>query len=375
LRCTYGDGVPLAYWSWAPATSLTKSVSGGVDEFRSVTGLTWFGWVGVEVFFVISGFVISHSASGASPVAFLRGRIVRLYPSAWVSATLTLITVILLGRGSPGTAMEYLRAMTLWVQGPWIDGVYWTLGIEVIFYSVIFGALCLGRFCPLPLVISVLAANSGIFWFVLALDRLFPATLPVPFVHDLLASPSSAFLLLRHGCFFSLGGLLWLCHSERITPWRIVLLGLCLASGVFEIMDSARDIVLPIGDSLQRRILPCAVWLAAVLCLEVAIYYNRALQHWFGRAVPLLKFFGLMTYPLYLLHDVIGAAMLKTVSTLGASPVIALVAATSVVVVLSGIVTRWLEPPLQSMLRNFLSRSVSQGIQTRLGRSMKPNPN
>src|ERR1700761_8067138 len=85
----------LAYWSWAPAETLTKSVTGGIARFPSLAPFVWAGWVGVEIFFVISGFVIAYSASGATPWAFLRSRLLRLYPSAWVCATATLVTVLL----------------------------------------------------------------------------------------------------------------------------------------------------------------------------------------------------------------------------------------------------------------------------------------
>jgi peptidoglycan/LPS O-acetylase OafA/YrhL len=353
----------LSYWSWAPPESLTKSVSGGLVQFPSLAGVTWLGWVGVEVFFVISGFVISYSAAGATPFAFLRSRILRLYPSAWICATATLVTVLLIGRGNSDTTQEYARAMTLWVQGPWIDGVYWTLGIEIIFYAVIFMVLCLGRFGSIAIVLSVMTLISAAFWSVLAIDRVMPRMLPVGFVHDLLASPASAFLLLRHGCFFALGGLLWLCQSKQFTPWRTLLLGVCLLTGILEISDSARPIVLSIGDSPERRMIACAVWLAAIACLTAAIFSNDALHRLFGKWAQIIKFMGLMTYPLYLLHDIIGAALLRAAFLLGAPPLAALTFAVAIVLTLSWAVTQFLEPPIRARLRNFLSRSRSPAIQ------------
>jgi peptidoglycan/LPS O-acetylase OafA/YrhL len=364
----------LAYWSWAPAESLTKSVSGGLITFPALTGFTWLGWVGVEIFFVISGFVISYSAAGAKPFAFLRSRILRLYPAAWVCATATLVTVILLGRGSPETVPEYLRSMTLWVHGPWIDGVYWTLGIEIIFYAVIFLALCLGRFGSIPIVLGVMALASTAFWVALAVDRVLPRLLPVGFLHDLLASPASAFLLLRHGCFFALGGLLWLCQSRRLTLWRAVLLGLCLVGGVLEIFDSARPIVHAIGDSPERRMLACTLWLVAVACLVAAIFYNETLHRFFGKSARVIKFMGLMTYPLYLVHDIVGAALLKAAFFIGASPPAALAFAVAIVLALSWTVTRFLEPPIRSRLRSVLAGSFSPAVQARYEALEEPPP-
>jgi peptidoglycan/LPS O-acetylase OafA/YrhL len=354
----------LSYWSWAPANSLTKSISGGLVKFPSLAGVTWIGWVGVEVFFVISGFVISYSAAGATPFGFLRSRILRLYPSAWICATATLVTILLTGGGNSDTISEYARAMTLWIQGPWIDGVYWTLGIEIIFYTVIFLVLCLGRFGSIAIVLSVMTLISAAFWGALAIDRVMPGMLPVAFVHDLLASPASAFLLLRHGCFFALGGLLWLCQSRQFTPWRTFLLCVCLLTGLLEISDSARPIVLSIGDSPERRMIAGAVWLAAIACLTAAVFSNETLHKLFGKSAQVIKFMGLMTYPLYLLHDIIGATLLKAAFLLGAPPLAALAFALAAVAALSWAVTQFLEPPIRARLRNFLSRSRSAAIQT-----------
>src|SRR6201987_2791882 len=109
------------FWSWAwPAmgvAGLEPCVAADV-LFPAAAPFTWFGWVGVEIFFVISGFVIANSASKSSPTEFLLGRALRLYPAVWVCATATLIVLVLFGRGSPSEfILPYIHAMLLVPKG------------------------------------------------------------------------------------------------------------------------------------------------------------------------------------------------------------------------------------------------------------------
>ena len=350
----------LAYWSWAPAESLTKSVSGGIVRFPGLSHVTWIGWVGVEIFFVLSGFVISYSAEGASASSFLRSRIVRLYPAAWISATATLSVTILAGHAGAGTALEYAKSMALWVDGPWIDGVYWTLGIEIMFYASILAVLCIAGSGAIPKLLETLAVWSSLFWFALAFDRICPRVLPL--VHDVVASRWSVFLLLRHGCLFAVGGLLWLCLRKQCTAWRLLLIGVCLLAGFMEIINSARVDIEYVGDSYTRRAIAGAVWVAAIGAMVGSIHYDRLLLALLGRAARTIQLLGLMTYPIYLLHDVIGAVLLRQASLLGAPPLAALTCAMLAILGGSWIITRYLEPPIQRGMRRALSRAGRRSL-------------
>src|SRR6201985_1780946 len=113
--------------------------------YASAAPFTWFGWVGVEIFFVISGFVIANSAIKSSPKEFLIGRALRLYPAVWVCATLTFIVLLLFAGGSAAKFIgPYLKAMLLipkGLNGQWLDCIYWTLAAEMAFYGLVFCAL------------------------------------------------------------------------------------------------------------------------------------------------------------------------------------------------------------------------------------------
>src|ERR1700744_4570676 len=151
LRFGAAFGVALfhqMFWSWAWVSighpGLERTVAADV-QYPSAAPFTWFGWVGVEIFFVISGFVIANSASESSATEFLFSRALRLYPAVWVCATATFIVLLLFASGSATEfIIPYLRAMLLipkGINGQWIDCVYWTLAAEMAFYGLVFCAL------------------------------------------------------------------------------------------------------------------------------------------------------------------------------------------------------------------------------------------
>lgn len=109
---------------------LSASNWGDDRPFPEIDWLTGAGWVGVPIFFVISGFVISLSATGKSVREFVWGRALRLYPAAWIRATITMLV-------APVPLYRYLNSIVLAPWGPWVSRVYWTLGVEIVFYGLI----------------------------------------------------------------------------------------------------------------------------------------------------------------------------------------------------------------------------------------------
>ncbi len=107
------------------------------------------GKVGVVMFFAISGSVIPFSfPKGPAPLArFVVSRIFRLYPAYWLSMVAWIAVVAIIGGAMP-SAINVLAnatmAQTLFGQANLV-GVYWTLFIELVFYS-----LCARRFRTWP---------------------------------------------------------------------------------------------------------------------------------------------------------------------------------------------------------------------------------
>jgi len=108
------------------------------DTAYSLAWLTNYGWLGVDLFFAISGYVICLvvSKSGVRPVPFIVRRVFRLYP-LWL-ATLTLFaTLVWLWRGlrPAETVGFYLYSATLLpTDGFPLYFVGWSLQHEMAFY-------------------------------------------------------------------------------------------------------------------------------------------------------------------------------------------------------------------------------------------------
>ena len=103
-----------------------------------------FAAFGVGLFFVISGFVIPFSLVRYDARAFLTGRLLRIYPTYWVGFSVSVVAVLLgsaLVGGVPPfnagqAALHYLPPLRAILYSKPIDGIIWTLEIELFFYLV-----------------------------------------------------------------------------------------------------------------------------------------------------------------------------------------------------------------------------------------------
>jgi peptidoglycan/LPS O-acetylase OafA/YrhL len=101
------------------------------------------GPLGVAVFFLVSGFVIPISLEKVHWKQFLVQRVFRLYPTYWVGLTLTCGAMLLYAgvheMPRPVHFSAYWKSLTLcrdWLWAPSLDGITWTLEIEIKFYLV-----------------------------------------------------------------------------------------------------------------------------------------------------------------------------------------------------------------------------------------------
>lgn len=108
-----------------------------------------YGYLGVHLFFMISGYVITASVHGKSARQFAVGRALRLYPTFWAALAITTCFALVLGGERMGvTAPQVLVNLTMiptLLGQPFVDGVYWTLLYELSFYGAVFVLILCGQ--------------------------------------------------------------------------------------------------------------------------------------------------------------------------------------------------------------------------------------
>lgn len=312
-----------------------------------------FGWIGVEIFFVISGLVIGQSARRGTAVDFVINRALRLLPGVWICATLALLIYLALGdRPVMMLGFAFVDTILFWPFNA-IDGVYWTLGVEVSFYLLVAFLIRMGWRKWIDAVILVMGYGTLCFWAtVLTLEALLPAmnSAAVPYLLVLVHKASAArifqLFLVQHSCFFALGVLIR--KTDSAFPWHG--LAMCVACSL-EIVGQ-NDLISRMTHQTLSVWWPLVVWWVALACIVISARRpgHGRLPAWV--IAPCIAA-GRLTYPLYLSHipvTILFCTLLQSICGAGA-PYVAMAGAMLVARVID-----WrVEPPLRSYLQGWVN--------------------
>jgi peptidoglycan/LPS O-acetylase OafA/YrhL len=348
LAATFVGLFHIAFMNTRSPGSSAFLISGGTFDYAAIHPLTSIGWVGVQVFFVISGFVIFGFAKGTAS-AFARSRALRLFPAVWICAPISLLICLAFAAYPSSEALtRIVRSLLLWPKGNWVDGVYWTLGIEICFYLVVFVHLACN-------------ARRAIFWFCLMIGTMsasywlahwgMQGQFDFPLVQRLTQIDSFEryfeLSLIPHGCYFAIGAVLYalLCEGKSRFLW--VAVGYFSLGACFEIRTTA----LTQGTATHfemNYLLAQGLWLLSVVALILSVKLGDRISKTLSKLHS--RDLGSMTYPFYLLHTTVGAALLSVSSMLGLNLWFALLLVLLCVALLSYLVHKYGEVPLKNAM-------------------------
>jgi len=291
------------------------------------------GHYGVELFFIISGFVIFMTLDRCPhPYDFVASRISRLIPAFWTCMFLTATATVVLGLywmprlGVRSVVANMTMAPRLFGR-PAIDPSYWTLAYELVFYVLAAIAFYGGGSRRTELFCAV--------WLLLSLASHLVGLEHIPERLNLL-------LALEWAPFFVIGVMLYRIRHAGRTRARILVLGAALAMCLF-------------GPHWSFRPIHSVVFLGLIAVFTGLVWLGTMNGSPLARLLPLV-FLGDISYSLYLIHQVIGFAVIERATPLGLSANVLVVVTTGLAVLLALAIGRVAEKPGQRLLRAVFAR-------------------
>ncbi|HAP12395.1 MAG TPA: acyltransferase [Afipia sp.] len=288
-----------------------------------------YGYMGVELFFIISGFVIAMTLeSSRSVIDFVIRRFVRIWPALIVSA---ILTFFLLNWSDAPFALHrrqswpnFLPSLTLTPPSLWsgwfpkvdyITGVYWSLVVEIRFYMI--AAILFWLFSR-----EKLARNLVIFTLVVYIARaLLRRAMPgYNGVYDALFIPD-------YLPWFAAGAVFYELYKERLAKGAALIMLAMIYALIARVSTNyamiGRDPVFASAAALAFMVL---FWFLATKPASMRLFEVRPLV-WIGEC----------SYSIYLYHYAVGMILISQVSkTIGLAPQLLLVAAISLLVLAVG---------------------------------------
>ncbi|MEU3377944.1 acyltransferase [Streptomyces caelestis] len=310
------------------------------EQFPTLHEYFAYGCLGVQVFFVISGFVICMSGWGRPLKSFFASRASRLLPAYWVAVVLVTavfaLPMVAYHAVSPSDALVNLTMLQMPLGVDRVLGVCWTLWAEVRFYALF--ALCVVlpganrrrviMFCAGWMLAAVIAANAH-----------------TPLL-DIVVMP-------EYAPFFIGGVGLYLVHLDRRDAygWGIVavswLIGQHFAvQGLWHAPDAG-------GFSYRSSLgIVLVVTFGFVAVAAIALGWLRwANWRWLTVA-------GALTYPFYLVHEHLGWVVIHALHRgldLPSAATFALTVAS--MLLLAWLLNQYVEAPLTPRLRALLAKA------------------
>ncbi|HVQ12094.1 MAG TPA: acyltransferase [Vicinamibacterales bacterium] len=315
---------------WAPGGGAPADLLPFVP-FVSDNALVSTGRIGVDMFFVISGFVIFFTLTRTKTVwDFAVARFARLFPAMLVCALLTLVIARILGVApfSDVSAVDLIPSL-LFTQPAiinkitgldthYVSGVYWSLFVEIKFYTV---AALLYYAWPRHFLRNFAAVSGALFvaWFFSDVDA--------RKVIELLT-------FAKYAPFFVAGVTLYNAYKNGFSAPTAALLMASYILGVVRYID-------------EPNAMTFAADVTAIFLLFLVFVMRPA---WIGLLQNrMLVSIGTASYSLYLIHESIGISILSLMPRNDLFPIYAL-STIAAAIGFSLLICRFVEIPARRLI-------------------------
>jgi peptidoglycan/LPS O-acetylase OafA/YrhL len=284
------------------------------------------GFYGVHLFFMVSGFVIYWTISRSEkPLDFIWSRFSRLYPPFWTALVFTFVVVAIFSLpGREATTSTFLLNFFMFHEYfgvKHVDGVYWTLTLELAFYFWVLTIFCLGQIKRIEYIMII--------WIIIASVVSFN-------VLGLQLSPVfKKFLLLDYISLFAAGISFFKYRIKDHSNVTNVLVALSILS-------------LFVNHSYKVGLLLCCFYL---------IFWLITIDKLKVLASRPLVYLGTISYSLYLVHQNLSYIIINEFYTLNLNPLFGIAVALFVSILIAHLIMVYVEKPSLRKLRAFYKSS------------------
>lgn len=314
-------------------------------------GMLEIGMLGVDIFFIISGFIIAVVVLDGPALTprmtigtFLQHRCVRILPMMWLAIVSYAVLQRMFAREGIDL-LAYVRALFLIPYSVVKPDIIWTLRQELLFY-IVFALSFFGSRWRRWFLVLWLAAPIV---FLLSLGSIWHTTAYIDTFWSVLCSTVN----LEFGMGLGLG--LWWVRRAPVASWRLPVHPFwLLAIASMAIVGGAW------AGGLISQTLPSVVFIGLPGTLVVGLAARAACPD--GWLTALGQFLGNASYAIYLFHLHVLAGFLAIRMKLGIfnNAPLALMATVLVAVAVSAVIHLWIERPLTQHLRARLGRRAAK---------------
>lgn len=284
-----------------------------------------FGSMFVSMFFILSGFLIVKTIERENNICkFLVNRLIRLWPTFVIALSITSVVLYFGGQvfvDRIPTLKQYILNLTMfpdYIGSTPVDGAYWTLPIEITFYCIMAATIIFKRKNKIKFVC--------ILWSIISL-----AITVLSFATDIFVVKALKILLITDFAHLFITGMIFFIYykeREYKEPWKYI----CLLIAI-------------INQYLVFGLEYTIFYLLETIIFALTVIFGVIkIPKWLNNNA--VTFVAKISYPLYLIHQMIGYVIINKIEQNGFTNEIYMIVPIAISLILAYLLNKFVELPI-----------------------------
>lgn len=301
---------------------------GHVENYPLIIGRGSFA---VLMFFLLSGYLTFRGINKYQAKSFIKNRFLRLYPTYFLCLIVTMPLVSFFLPDQAVSMKDFLLNFTMlqmYVGADFVDGAYWTLSCEVLFYGLIFIVLLFkgGKYRTQVIfawlfiqIILFILPDNGLFLLVKKINR-----------------------FMYFHCFMA-GGVIAVLEDYRKEQ------GVKSISAILWVIALCAALIFFVSQQFIDHEVDSGIFMAisvVLIYLSVGLYNKLGgANYWVHMILSPLTWVASISYPLYLLHQNIGYIIINKMESAGLVNEIYLLVPLAIIITAAWLIHKYIELP------------------------------